>query len=69
MGAGFVLLGAYTAITGLVGLASLVEAMKQLVPPYRTQHVLANEASLRAGTDAAPAGAAPAWATHAAATR
>jgi 2-oxoglutarate ferredoxin oxidoreductase subunit gamma len=63
MGAGFVLLGAYCAITGLVGLESLVAAMKQLVPPYRTQHLAANEASLRAGAEAAPTGAAPAWAT------
>jgi 2-oxoglutarate ferredoxin oxidoreductase subunit gamma len=63
MGAGFVLLGAYCAITGLVGLDSLVDAMKQLVPPYRTQHVVANEASLRAGAQAAPLGAAPAWTT------
>jgi 2-oxoglutarate ferredoxin oxidoreductase subunit gamma len=62
MGAGFVLLGAYSAITGLVGLESLVAAMKQLVPPYRTQHIAANEASLRAGVDAAPADAASAWA-------
>ena len=61
MGAGFVLLGAYCAITGLVGLDSLVDAMKQLVPPYRTQHMVANEASLRAGAQAAPLGAAPAW--------
>ena len=29
--------------------------MKQLVPPYRTQHVAANEAALRAGADAGPA--------------
>ena len=63
MGAGFVLLGAYAAITGLVGVEPLVAAMKQLVPPYRTQHIAANEASLRAGVDAAPANAAPAWAT------
>ena len=63
MGAGFVLLGAYCTITGLVGLESLMAAMKQLVPPYRTQHIAANEASLRAGVDAAPAGAAPAWVT------
>jgi 2-oxoglutarate ferredoxin oxidoreductase subunit gamma len=61
MGAGFVLLGAYSAITGLVGLESLVAAMKQLVPPYRTQHIAANEASLRAGVDAGPANGAPAW--------
>lgn len=61
MSAGFVLLGAYSAVTGLVGLESLVAAMRQLVPPYRTQHVAANEAALRAGHDAAPALAAPAW--------
>jgi 2-oxoglutarate ferredoxin oxidoreductase subunit gamma len=61
MGAGFVLLGAYGAITGLVELSSLVEAMTQLVPPYRTQHIAANRASLEAGADAAPALAAPAW--------
>jgi 2-oxoglutarate ferredoxin oxidoreductase subunit gamma len=61
MGAGFVLLGAYSTVTGLVGLTSLVEAMTQLVPPYRTQHISANRASLEAGAAAAPALAAPAW--------
>ncbi|HEV7763137.1 MAG TPA: 2-oxoacid:acceptor oxidoreductase family protein [Acidimicrobiales bacterium] len=62
MSAGLVLLGAYSAVTGLVGLEALVAAMKRLVPPYRTQHIVANEAALRAGFDAAPALAAPAWA-------
>ena len=52
MSAGFVLLGAYAAITGLVGLESLVAAMKELVPPYRTQHLAVNEAALRAGASA-----------------
>jgi 2-oxoglutarate ferredoxin oxidoreductase subunit gamma len=61
MSAGLVLLGAYSAVTGLVGLEALVAAMKRLVPPYRTQHIVANEAALRAGFDAAPALAAPAW--------
>jgi 2-oxoglutarate ferredoxin oxidoreductase subunit gamma len=61
LGAGYVLLAAYCAITGLVGVESLVGAMRQLVPPYRTQHLVANEAALRAGFDAAPALAAPAW--------
>jgi 2-oxoglutarate ferredoxin oxidoreductase subunit gamma len=61
MGAGFVLLGAYCTITGLVGLTSLVDAMTQLVPPYRTQHIAANRASLEAGAGAAAPLAAPAW--------
>jgi 2-oxoglutarate ferredoxin oxidoreductase subunit gamma len=68
MSAGFVLLGAYSAVTGLVGLDALVGAMRQLVPPYRTQHLEANEAALRAGHDAAPDLVAPAWTTPAATT-
>lgn len=68
MSAGFVLLGAYAAITDMVPLDALVAAMRQLVPPYRTQHVAANEAALRAGAEAAgdQAGAAAAWAAGAA---
>jgi 2-oxoglutarate ferredoxin oxidoreductase subunit gamma len=61
MSAGFVLLGAYGRITGVVATDSLVEAMRQLVPPYRTQHLAANEKAIRDGADAAPALAAPAW--------
>jgi 2-oxoglutarate ferredoxin oxidoreductase subunit gamma len=61
MSAGFVLLGAYAAATGLVGIEALVGAMQQLVPPYRTQHLAANEAALRAGHDAGPGLVAPAW--------
>lgn len=52
MASGFVLLGAFAAITGLAGADELVEAMKKLVPPYRTQHVALNEAALRAGSEA-----------------
>lgn len=63
MSAGLVLLGAYSAVTGLVGLEALIEAMKRLVPPYRTQHIAANEAALRAGHEAVPALTAPAWPT------
>jgi 2-oxoglutarate ferredoxin oxidoreductase subunit gamma len=51
MGASMVLLGAFCAITGLVGIEALVEAMRELVPPYRTEHLVANEVALRAGTD------------------
>lgn len=61
MSASYVLLGAYCAITGLVGIDALVGAMKEMVPPYRTQHIAANDAALRAGAEWAPAGAAPAW--------
>ncbi len=56
---GLVMLGAYAAITGLVGVESLVEAMKQVVPSYRRQHVEANERALRAGDEAGPRLAAP----------
>lgn len=52
MVAGFVLLGAYAVATGMAGVESLVEAMKELVPPYRAQHVAMNEAALRAGAEA-----------------
>jgi Pyruvate/2-oxoacid:ferredoxin oxidoreductase gamma subunit len=61
MSAGFVLLGALVAVTGLVGVESAVGAMRQLVPAYRTQHVEANERALRAGAGLLPAGAVPAW--------
>ncbi len=66
MGAGFVLLGAFAAVTGLVGTEAVVAAMRQLVPAYRTQHLEANERAIRAGADALPALASPAWAGAAA---
>jgi 2-oxoglutarate ferredoxin oxidoreductase subunit gamma len=62
MSAGYVLLAAYAAITDIVGLDPLILAMSRLVPPYRTQHLAANEAALRAGFAAVPARAASAWA-------
>jgi 2-oxoglutarate ferredoxin oxidoreductase subunit gamma len=46
---GFVLLGAYNAITGTVRHESLVSAMEELLPPYRKQHAAANAAALEAG--------------------
>lgn len=57
MAAGFVLLGAFGAITGLADTELMVEAMKKLVPPYRTQHLSLNESALRAGAGAVTAGA------------
>jgi Pyruvate/2-oxoacid:ferredoxin oxidoreductase gamma subunit len=61
MTAGFVLLGAFVAVTGLVGVESAVGAMRQLVPAYRTQHLEVNAGAIRAGAGLLPAGAAPAW--------
>jgi 2-oxoglutarate ferredoxin oxidoreductase subunit gamma len=61
MSAGFVLLGAYATITGLVGVESVIDAMRQLVPSYRAQHVAANQRAIEAGAAAVPALAAPAW--------
>lgn len=61
MSAGFVLAGAFATVTGIVAVPSLVAAMRELVPPYRTQHVAANEAAIEAGANAAPALVAPAW--------
>jgi 2-oxoglutarate ferredoxin oxidoreductase subunit gamma len=61
LSAGFVLLGAFAAITGLVSLDGTVAAMRQLVPSYRTEHLQANEAALRAGAGSVAALAAPAW--------
>jgi 2-oxoglutarate ferredoxin oxidoreductase subunit gamma len=62
LGASMVLLGAFCHITGLVGIDALVSAMKELVPPYRSEHVAANETALRAGYELGPELAAPAWA-------
>jgi 2-oxoglutarate ferredoxin oxidoreductase subunit gamma len=49
---GFVLLGAYNAVTRLVDPASLVAAMEELLPPYRKQHAAANARALEAGAAA-----------------
>jgi 2-oxoglutarate ferredoxin oxidoreductase subunit gamma len=49
---GFVLLGAYNAITGMVDPAALVAAMEELLPPYRKQHAPANARAIAAGGEA-----------------
>jgi Pyruvate/2-oxoacid:ferredoxin oxidoreductase gamma subunit len=61
LGGAMVMLGAYAGTTGIVGIDSLVEAMRASIPPYRTQHIAANETALRAGWDLLPANAHPAW--------
>jgi 2-oxoglutarate ferredoxin oxidoreductase subunit gamma len=53
MTASMVLLGAYSAATGLVGLDALKEAAAASLPPYRAKHVEVNAAALEAGHAAA----------------
>ena len=47
--AGFVMLGAYVTLRQIVSVAALGDAMRELVPPYRAQHVAANLRALDAG--------------------
>ncbi|MDJ0848775.1 MAG: 2-oxoacid:acceptor oxidoreductase family protein [Myxococcota bacterium] len=61
LAASLVLVGAYAGVTGLVGLESLIEAMRDSLPAYRRQHAEGNAKALRAGFDAVPAESAPAW--------
>ncbi len=49
MGASLVMAGAYAAISGLVGLDSLLDGMRESIPSYRTQHIEANAVTLRDG--------------------
>jgi Pyruvate/2-oxoacid:ferredoxin oxidoreductase gamma subunit len=65
MAASMVMAGAYAAVTGLVEVESVVEGMRESLPPYRRQHAESNEHAIRAGFDAAEQRgirlAAPAW--------
>jgi len=61
MSASMVLLSAYATVTGMVGTDSLIASMKELVPPYRIEHVASNEAALRAGSEITERLAAPIW--------
>ena len=61
LGGSMVMVGAYVAITGLVGLEATIEGMRQSIPPYRRQHIEANERVIRAGYEHAEALAVPAW--------
>jgi Pyruvate/2-oxoacid:ferredoxin oxidoreductase gamma subunit len=61
MTASMVMVGVYTAITGLVGLDALDTAVAQSLPSYRQQHVARNVAAIRAGYDAAPDVRVAAW--------
>ncbi|MGE0383334.1 MAG: 2-oxoacid:acceptor oxidoreductase family protein [Gammaproteobacteria bacterium] len=52
--AGLVMLGAFNAITGLVGIEPLVQAMQSALPPYRRALIESNERALREGDRVAP---------------
>jgi 2-oxoglutarate ferredoxin oxidoreductase subunit gamma len=61
MTASMVMVGAYSAVTGLAGIDELVDAVTAALPPYRAKHAALNQEALRAGYDAAPAVRVDAW--------
>jgi Pyruvate/2-oxoacid:ferredoxin oxidoreductase gamma subunit len=61
MTASMVMLGAYAAVTDIVALDALEDAVAAALPSYRAQHVALNVAALRAGHGSAPRGLAAAW--------
>jgi Pyruvate/2-oxoacid:ferredoxin oxidoreductase gamma subunit len=56
-----VMVGAYLATTGLVGLDAAMAGMRASIPPYRSQHIAKNEEAMRVGFDAVEPLTAPAW--------
>jgi Pyruvate/2-oxoacid:ferredoxin oxidoreductase gamma subunit len=59
--ASLVLVGAYLAVTALVGIETAVAAVDDALPPYRRQHAATCKEALRTGFGAAPPSRAPAW--------
>jgi Pyruvate/2-oxoacid:ferredoxin oxidoreductase gamma subunit len=51
LGGSMVMAGAYAAHSELVGLDALLDGMRESIPPYRTQHIAANETAIRSGYD------------------
>ncbi len=49
MAASMILIGAYAALSGVVGIEALLAGMRESVPEYRKQHIRSNEIALRAG--------------------
>ena len=56
-----VMLGAFSAATGIVSLAGLRDATRACVPPYRSQHIELNERALAIGADAVTGVTVEAW--------
>jgi 2-oxoglutarate ferredoxin oxidoreductase subunit gamma len=61
MTASVVMVGALSALSGLVSLEALLAAVPQSLPPYRTQHIELNQAALQAGYGAVTRDTYPAW--------
>lgn len=54
MTAGLALLSYFNSTTGLVATDSLVKAMKELIPSYRSQHIENNEKAIRLAAERTP---------------
>lgn len=61
MAASLVLIAAYANLSGLVSLESLVKAMEQSIPSYRSQHIEGNAKAIRTGFGAVDANLLQAW--------
>jgi len=61
MVASMVLLGAYAAVTGMVGMDALSAAVRASLPSYRSQHAERNDRALRAGFDSVAPRTVLAW--------
>jgi 2-oxoglutarate ferredoxin oxidoreductase subunit gamma len=61
MTASVVMAGALSAATGLVSMASLVAAVSQCLPSYRSKHIAINERALQTGFEAVAALTDVAW--------
>jgi Pyruvate/2-oxoacid:ferredoxin oxidoreductase gamma subunit len=61
--ASLVMVGAYLAVTGLVTIDAALDAVDDVLPSYRKQHVAGCQQALRTGYDAAPSARAGAWPT------
>jgi Pyruvate/2-oxoacid:ferredoxin oxidoreductase gamma subunit len=60
-GAAMVMIAAYCKLTGLVALPSLIAAMTESIPSYRSHLVAANARALEAGWNSVDALLAPLW--------
>jgi 2-oxoacid:acceptor oxidoreductase gamma subunit (pyruvate/2-ketoisovalerate family) len=61
LGGSLVMVGAFVAATGFVEIDAAIEAMRQSIPTYRTQHIASNEIALRAGCELATPHSHSAW--------